>query len=795
MLRRGAKPIRSQSVVAGVAASIIVLAVCVVAYAMASAMATLNRNTKTLYGDSLSGSVGYGRLLVDVADARTATRALIRSPEQAVRFESEVASARTAVDYEIQMARADDTDRVDVPAIAKIEEAGDTYFDWALGSVAAAVRAGALDTPEQQAAALTSEQELYGRLVVAVSDGLKLKADTGGRLLQQDERSQSRAYTVVALAVAGVAAVLFAAVALFVLRSRTLGSRLSARTAELHGSERRFRALVEQAADLTTVVDTGGAIIYQSPSVQRLLGFAPTALLGRALTELTHPDDVHRVVRFVSDTMDMRGDATSTAVRLRNAEGAWVHVEIGGTDHRDDPAVAGLVLNIRDVSDRVELEERLRFQAFHDPLTGLGNRARFTDRLERSLARRASRSCEVAVLFIDLDDFKSVNDGLGHAAGDALLVEVARRLKQCTRSFDTVARLGGDEFAVLLEEVAGDNDVSDAAAKMFAAFHDSVRIDGRDVSVRASMGIAISTGESDAPALLRNADAAMYAAKSLGKGRSQIYEQTMHTAALDRLELIAGMDGAVERGEFVLEYQPIITLADEAVAGVEALLRWDHPVRGLIQPESFIALAEDTGAITCIGRWVIDEACRQAAEWQASAALPYSFAINVNVSPRQLLHPGFVDDVAAALRQSRIPPHSLVLEITESVMMHNVQASLAVLQQLKALGLRLAIDDFGTGYSSLSYLHQFPFDILKIDRSFVARGQRAADHGVERAIIELGGAFGLQIIAEGIEHADQLARLKSLGCAFGQGYYFSRPLAALAVTDMIAGNRAQQSAA
>jgi diguanylate cyclase (GGDEF)-like protein/PAS domain S-box-containing protein len=565
---------------------------------------------------------------------------------------------------------------------------------------------------------------------------------------------------------------------------------------ELEASEQRFRALVQHGSDLITVIEPDGTIIYQSPSIERVLGHAAPDVVGRKLTDLTHPDDMHRIASFITDAMRLHGATNSVAVRLGALNGTWVHVEIAGTDHRDDGAVRGLVLNIRDVSERHALEEQLRFEAFHDPLTSLANRAQFTDRLAHALDRSARRATQVAVLFLDLDNFKSVNDSLGHAAGDALLTEVGRRLQTCTRPEDTVARLGGDEFAVLLEDVASIDEATAATLRILSSLRAPVSIEGRQLVVPASIGIASGAGDADAGVLLRNADVAMYAAKALGRNRYEVYEPSMHAASLDRLDLAGDLEGAVERGEFVLEYQPILTLASGEVAGVEALVRWNHPSRGQIQPDGFIALAEETGAIIDLGRWVLDEACRQACAWYEEFAPEPPFAMNVNVSARQLLYPGFVDDVARALEAWPIERVGLVLEITESVMMRDTDAALATLRRLKDLGVRMAIDDFGTGYSSLGYLRQFPFDILKIDRSYLATGaEQPNDRDLERAIVDMGRTLRLEIVAEGVEEPEQLVRLKSLHCELGQGFYFARPMSPDRIRDVLRERRDHRRAA
>ena len=578
------------------------------------------------------------------------------------------------------------------------------------------------------------------------------------------------------------------------LEERT--EELEQRTEELEESEQRFRGLVQHGSDLITVIEADGTITYQSPSVERVLGYAPAEILGRKLADLAHPDDLHRVVSFITDAMKLASLETSAAVRLGAKDGSWVHVEIVGTDHRDDLAIRGLVLNIRDVHERQALEEQLRFEAFHDPLTHLANRAQFSDRLTHAIERSGRRNTDLAVLFLDLDNFKSVNDSLGHLSGDELLIDVGKRLRECMRLEDTVARLGGDEFAVLMEEIADSNEALAAGQRILSALHASVRLHGRDVLIPASIGIATGGGETDAGLLLRNADVAMYSAKSLGKNRCELYEPSMHAAALDRLDLAGDLDGAVEHGEFALEYQPVVTLATGAISGIEALIRWNHPTRGRLQPDTFIPLAEETGAIIAMGRWVVREACKQACVWRDEFGADPPLAMNVNVSARQLLDADFVDDVSRALDQCGMEPGSLVLEIMESVIMRDAKGSLAVLRQIKELGVRLAIDDFGTGYSSLSYLRQFPFDVLKIDRSFItAGGQAEIDHDLERVIVDLGKTLKLDIVAEGVERIEQLARLKSLDCELGQGFYFARPMPSEAMGDLLRAKRADIDAA
>jgi diguanylate cyclase (GGDEF)-like protein/PAS domain S-box-containing protein len=557
--------------------------------------------------------------------------------------------------------------------------------------------------------------------------------------------------------------------------SRDITERKAADDA-IRASEQRFRSLVQNASDLITVVTLDTTIIYQSPSIERVLGHPAERFAGNKLTDLLHPDDVARIMAFLHEAMVRPSDTVSVEARLRHFDGSWRHVEIVGRDRRNDPAISGFVLNSRDVSDRKALERQLRHEAGHDPLTHLANRARFTDRLEHALLRAARSGSAIAVVFMDLDNFKAVNDGFGHSAGDALLVEVAERLRTCLRPGDTPARFGGDEFAILLEDIASVEEATTVADRVFQALRPPFERDGKELFVRASAGIATGGSGNDADELLRNADVAMYVAKGRGKGRFEVYEETMHVSMVERLELLSDLQRAIENGEFVVHYQPAVQLDTGAIVGVEALVRWQHPERGLLMPLQFIPLAEESGMILPLGRWVLQRACSDMRAWQQRFPSDPPLTIAVNVSVRQIQEPNFVDEVAEVLRESQLPPSTLILEITESVMMHDVAATVQVLRALKALGTRLAVDDFGTGYSSLSYLREFPFDILKIDKSFVDADTRANDRELTRAIIDLGRTLHMEIVAEGIEAIEQLSRLRALACERGQGYYFARPL-------------------
>jgi diguanylate cyclase (GGDEF)-like protein/PAS domain S-box-containing protein len=538
-------------------------------------------------------------------------------------------------------------------------------------------------------------------------------------------------------------------------------------------SEARFRALVQHSSDLIFITDVDSTIRYGSPAACKMLGVPDDGLAGLRLMDLVHHEDMARLLRLISHVASGQESAREEC-RLRGAEGAWIPMEHVATNLLDEHTIRGVVLNSRDVSERVELETRLTHQAFHDPLTQLANRTLFLVRVDHAMRLSMRDRSQVAMLFIDVDDFKRVNDSLGHSAGDALLIGISDRLKRVLRDGDTLARRGGDEFGVLLESVGGVDRAAMIADRVQRISAEPIVIEGKEIVVELSIGLASGVHADGARELMRNADLAMYVAKTRGKRGCARYEPHMHTDILARVELEADLRRAIDRGELTLLYQPVMNLETREIAGVEALVRWNHPTRGLLPPSEFIPVAEGSGLVLALGRWVLHEACQQARRWRDATG--FEIHVGVNLSGRHIQSPTLVDDVREALLLADIDPRQLLLEITESTLMQEGERVHQVLQELKGLGITIALDDFGTGYSSLSYLQKFPIDVLKIDKSFVrATSDVTSDTRLIRAIIALAESLGLRAIAEGIETPEQLETLRTLGCVWGQGYLLAYP--------------------
>ncbi len=578
-----------------------------------------------------------------------------------------------------------------------------------------------------------------------------------------------------------------------------LGTQLSRvverRRAEdaLRAGEERLRAVIETAGDAFIGMDDAGLVTDWNRRAEEAFGWSREEAVGQPVAELLIPGrfrSSHRqgIQRFLSTgTTAILGQRLELCAVARDGREFPVELSVWATEVGSTYAFSAF---IHDISERKHLEAELINQALHDPLTGLANRTLLLDRLAHALARAERTGSPNTVLFIDLDAFKTVNDSLGHAVGDKLLIAVAERLGAGLRSTDTIARLGGDEFAVMLEDT-GTEVAIQIAERLAAGLASHLAVGDRQMLVRASIGIATGEpGQRAADELLRDADLAMYMAKRQGKGRYAVFQAVMHTAALERLELEADLSRALGAREIVVYYQPIVRLEDRSVAGMEALVRWNRPGHGLVAPAGFIGVAEETALILDIGRFVLQEACRQFGVWRSEHPASPPGQLSVNLSALQLKDKRLVDDVGEALELAGLKPGCLVLEITESMLMEEPETAVERLRDLKALGVRLAIDDFGTGYSSLSYLRRFPVDVLKIDKTFVgALAGGPEDAALAHAIVKLAQTLNLGTVAEGIETEQQLDEVRRLGCELGQGYLFARPLPADAVAELLHAGR------
>ncbi|MFF5294158.1 putative bifunctional diguanylate cyclase/phosphodiesterase [Paractinoplanes globisporus] len=571
-------------------------------------------------------------------------------------------------------------------------------------------------------------------------------------------------------------------VALTAINAQNRG-RLDARR---HMAEQRAETLLEASADAVVAVGRDGELKYVSPSIRRLLGHDAASLTGKRLSDVieadvTQADKTGDIQDFLNRMLALPiGRSERTETRLRNAAGEWVYVDVMGTNWINDPDLQAVVVSLRDIGERRELERQLIHQAYTDSLTGMPNRAMFRKKLEDSMA--TAGELPVTVLLLDLDDFKLVNDNLGHSAGDELLTTIAERLRAQVRPGDVLARLGGDEFAILMRDL-DPADASGLAERLLTTAREPVRLGSRDVTCSLSIGIATSTGCEPAAAglvcadqLLGNADLAMYAAKRGGRNAYAIFDPTMSMSVLEEAQQRADLEHALEHDEFRVLYQPVVDMHTQRLTAVEALVRWQHPRDGLLGPYHFIAGAEANGLIVPLGRWVLRQACAQLARWRAERPEAAGLKVNVNLSARQFQYAGLVDDVSAALADAGLDAASLTLEITESMLMADIEAAKETLHALRRLGVRLAIDDFGTGYSSLSYLKQLPVDVIKIDKTFVDEVHIDEDDvALVDAVAGLGQALKMQTVAEGIETDEQWETLRRIGIDHGQGYLFGRP--------------------
>jgi len=546
--------------------------------------------------------------------------------------------------------------------------------------------------------------------------------------------------------------------------------------ARLRESEERFRSLVQNSSEIITILNEDGTVRYESPAVEQVTGYTSEERVGRSGFELIHPEDLGRLRTVYAEVRSDLGTSHSVEVRCRHKDGSWKHLEATVRNLLEDPSVLGMVVNARDVTERKVLEGELRRRALHDRLTGLPNRQLFMDRLGQSLERtRRRKKLKAAVLFMDLNGFKIINDSLGHEVGDMLLALVAQRLQLSLRREDTLARFGGDEFAVL-KEIESPDEATRVAERLIEELRKPFLLEQRELFTSISIGIALGDVRQKTPGdLLRDADTAMYRAKEENSG-CRVFDPSLHARAVRRLDLDNDLRRAMKGEEFVLHYQPMTSLHTGSIAGVEALIRWKHPERGLLAPSEFISISEEIGMTVSLGRWVLTEACRQAKEWQERFPKEPPLSMSVNLSARQLYHPGIVTEVADVLEEFGLDPQSLVLEITEGALVEHLGDTVDKLRGLKDLGVGLTVDDFGTAYSSLSYLNFLPIDRLKIDRTFVRT--LSTDHenySIVMATVMLGHAMGIEVAAVGVETSRAFDAVRTLKCDIGQGYYWWAP--------------------
>jgi diguanylate cyclase (GGDEF)-like protein/PAS domain S-box-containing protein len=569
--------------------------------------------------------------------------------------------------------------------------------------------------------------------------------------------------------------------------NRALSRTLSSSAEALGETEDRFRELIINSSDIITVIDETSVVKYITPAVTRLLGITEAEIIGNQLIDFLHPEDRERFNRRLAESA-LHRSKSSFQFRIRDRHLSWRTLEATPTNLLTHPSIRGIVLNTRDITERQALENELRHQAFHDPLTNLANRSLLHDRLEQSLKRHHRHGDPLALILVDIDDFKTINDSLGHAEGDELLRQASARMLKCLRASDTAARLGGDEFAILLEGQSEDLPTLEIAHRLMRGLEQPIMLGETAVVVRASLGVALADGRVTADDLLRRADVAMYRAKSLGKARCVVFDDSMEQYAHDRLQFQNELEGALHRNEFMLHYQPVIDLETGIIDGVEALVRWNHPTRGLLQPDDFIPAIEKSALIIPVSRFILKHACSQAKRWEGLFP-KLNLEVGVNISAIHLQSPNFVDDILRAVRNSHIQPETLILELTETAVLADIEDSVAKLERIKQLGVRVALDDFGTGYSSLGYLRELPIDVVKIDRSFLVHIVERPEHTeLVRAIQALSASLDLRTTAEGVETRAQLAVLRALHVDHAQGFLFSHPVDAVETERLLAGD-------
>ncbi|MCM1983887.1 EAL domain-containing protein [Lyngbya confervoides] len=570
-----------------------------------------------------------------------------------------------------------------------------------------------------------------------------------------------------------------------VINSRNISDRKAFERA-LAESEAKFRSLIEHSTDIILIVSKNGNIFYSNQSLNSILGYAENSLNSIKIQELIHPQDLDLFNENILNLNRHHGSSRITEIRLKSKKNSWNIFEITGINLIHDSSVSGILINARDVNQRKLDERKLQFLAWKDPLTTLFNRSFFSQSLENQFGiRKRDKSYIFALIFLDLDRFKLINDSWGHAAGDQLLQQVAQRLQQCVRPSDTIARFGGDEFALLLTNISKIEQVIQVAERISRILSQPFSLEGREVYTSASMGIALSTIDSqkNPEELLRDADTALYRAKENGRTRYEIFDAEMHQQAVNFLKMETELTRAIGSEQLEVHYQPIISISTGELRGMEALLRWKHPHQGLISPSFFIPIAEETGLINALSWWVLQTATKQLTRWHTLGEKYADLYVSINISARQFRRPELMTEILQSIQENHISPTHLCLEITESTLMQSPDNAATLFSRLKDIGIKIFMDDFGTGYSSLSYLQRFPVDAIKIDRSFISHIHQAgtgasssSDTEIVRAIVTLVRNLGIYAIAEGIEQQNQLDLLKDIGCEFGQGFWFSKPL-------------------